>query len=254
MPARRAAEPATSASEEDETVTRAAAIDPAIFKAYDVRGIYPTELNDEAAYRIARALVRFLGAERVAVGRDMRVSSPALAAALIRGITEQGADAINLGLTTTDELYFAVGKFNYPAGVMITASHNPRQYNGFKACREQAIAMSSASGLNDIRDLALKGDFPKPEDTGRIIRRDVTDEYIDHALSFVDVNKIKPLKIVADAGNGMAGMILPRVFQHLPCELVPLYFELDGNFPNHPASPIEPQNMVDLQKAVRDNH
>ncbi len=228
-------------------------INPHIFAAYDVRGIYPTEVNEEAAYRFGRALVLYLKPAQVAVGRDMRVSSPALAEALIRGITDQGADAIDLGLTTTDELYFAVGKFNYPAGVMITASHNPKQYNGFKTCREQAIALSSATGLNDIRDLVLKGDFPRPEDTGRVIRRDVTDDYINHALSFIDINKIKPLKIAADAGNGMAGMILPRVFQRLPCQLIPLYFELDGNFPNHPASPIEPQNMVDLQKAVRDN-
>ncbi|HLV98826.1 MAG TPA: phosphomannomutase/phosphoglucomutase [Ktedonobacterales bacterium] len=229
-------------------------INPHIFAAYDVRGIYPTEINEEAAYRFGRALVVYLKPAQVAVGRDMRLSSPALAEAMLRGITDQGADAIDLGLTTTDELYFAVGKFNYPAGVMITASHNPKQYNGFKTCREQAIALSSASGLNDIRDLVLKKEFPDPEAAGRVIRRDVTDDYISHALSFIDAHKIKPLKIAADAGNGMAGMILPRVFKSLPCQLVPLYFELDGNFPNHPASPIEPQNMVDLQKAVRDNH
>ncbi len=229
-------------------------INPHIFGAYDVRGIYPSELNEEVAYLFGRAFVLYLKPLQVAVGRDMRLSSPALAEALIRGITDQGADAIDLGLTTTDELYFAVGKFNYPAGVMITASHNPKQYNGFKTCREEAIALSSASGLNDIRDLVLKNEFPKPEAPGRIIRRDVTEDYIDHALSFIDVSKIKPLKIAADAGNGMAGMILPRVFKRLPGQLIPLYFDLDGNFPNHPASPIEPQNMVDLQRAVRDNH
>jgi phosphomannomutase len=235
-------------------MTTPTSLNPHIFGAYDVRGIYPTELNEDAAYRFGRAVVMYLKPVQVAIGRDMRVSSPALAEAMIRGITDQGADAIDLGLTTTDELYFAVGKFNYPAGVMITASHNPKQYNGFKTCRENAIALSSASGLNDIRDIALKGEFPTPEAPGRVIRRDVTEDYINHALSFIDLNKIKPLKIAADAGNGMAGMILPRVFDRLPCELVPLYFELDGNFPNHPASPIEPQNMVDLQKAVRDNH
>ncbi len=229
-------------------------INPHIFGAYDVRGIYPSEINEEAAYRFGRALVLYLKPSQVAVGRDMRLSSPELAEAMMRGITEQGADAIDLGLTTTDELYFAVGKFNYPAGVMITASHNPKQYNGFKTCRENAIALSSTAGLNDIRDLVLKDNFPTPEAAGRIIRRDVTEDYINHALGFIDVNKIKPLKIAADAGNGMAGMILPRVFDRLPCQLVPLFFELDGNFPNHPASPIEPQNMVDLQKAVRDNH
>ena len=229
-------------------------INPNIFGAYDVRGIYPTAMNEESAYRYGRALVLFLNPTQVAVGRDMRLSSPALAEALMRGVTDQGADAIDLGMTTTDELYFAVGKFNYPAGVMITASHNPKQYNGIKTCREQAIALSSATGLNDIRDLMLKGDFPKPEAPGRVIRRDVTEDYIDHALSFIDVSTIKPLKIAVDAGNGMAGMSIPRVFKRLPCQLVPLYFELDGNFPNHPASPIEPENMVDLQKAVRENH
>jgi phosphomannomutase len=229
-------------------------INPNIFKAYDVRGIYPTEINEEAAYLYGRALVTYLKPTQVAVGRDMRLSSPALAEALMRGITEQGADAIDLGQTTTDELYFAVGKFNYPAGVMITASHNPKQYNGIKTCREQAIALSSETGLNDIRDLMLKNKFPTPETPGRIIRHDVTDEFVNHALSFIDVSKIKPLKIAADAGNGMAGMILPRVFKKLPCQLVPLYFELDGNFPHHPASPIEPENMVDLQRAVREQH
>jgi phosphomannomutase len=229
-------------------------INPLIFKAYDVRGIYPTEMNEEAAYRYGRALVRYLDAAQVAVGHDMRLSSPALAEALMRGVTDQGADAIDLGLTTTDELYFAVGKFNYPAGVMITASHNPKEYNGIKTCREQAIALSSATGLNDIRDLLLKNEFPTPGAPGRAIRRDVTGDYVDHALSFIDVSKIKPLKIAIDAGNGMAGMIIPRVFKKLPCQLIPLYFELDGNFPHHPASPIEPENMVDLQHAVREHH
>ncbi len=235
-------------------MTTPTSINPNIFKAYDVRGIYPTEMNEEAAYAFGRALVLYLHPTQVAVGRDMRLSSPALAEAVIRGITDQGADAIDLGLTTTDELYFAVGKFNYSAGVMITASHNPKHYNGIKVCREQAIAMSSTTGLNDIRDLMFKGDFPAPEALGRRIRHDVTEDYVDHALSFIDVSKLKPLKIVVDAGNGMAGMIIPRVFKRLPCQLIPLYFDLDGNFPNHPASPIEPENMVDLQKAVREHH
>ncbi len=235
-------------------MTMPTTINPAIFKAYDVRGIYPTEINEDAAYAYGRALVRYLDVPQVAVGRDMRLSSPALAEALIRGVTDQGADAIDLGLTTTDELYFAVGKFNYPAGVMITASHNPKQYNGIKTCREHAIALSSATGLNDIRDLMLKGTFPAPSEQGRVIRLDVTQDYVDHALSFIDTSKIKPLKVVIDAGNGMAGMMMPRVFKKLPAQLIPLYFELDGSFPNHPASPIEPENMVDLQKAVREHH
>ena len=221
-------------------------IDPAIFKAYDVRGIYGQDLTDEIAYRIGRAAALYLQVPEIAVGRDMRLSSPQLAAAIIQGITDQGVNAIDLGMTTTDELYFAVGKFNYAAGVMITASHNPGKYNGMKFCRAQAFPISLESGLADIRDLAIRGEFPEPSNKGQVIQRDVTEEYISHALSFIDVNKIKPLKVVIDAGNGMAGLVMPRVFEHLPCTLIPLYFELDGNFPNHPASPIEPESMEDL--------
>jgi len=227
-------------------------IDPSIFKAYDIRGIYGETLTDEIAYRIGRAAAQYLNVPEIAVGRDMRLSSPQLAAALIRGITDQGVNAIELGMTTTDELYFAVGKFNYPAGAMITASHNPGKYNGVKFCRAQAFPISLDTGLGDIRDLAISGNFTEPAHKGQATQRDVTDDYVQHALSFIDVSKVKPLKVVVDAGNGMAGMILPRVFQHLPCTLIPLYFELDGNFPNHPASPIEPENIVDLQKKVRE--
>ena len=223
---------------------------PDIFKAYDVRGIYPSEINDEEAELIGRALVQHLKAPQVAVGRDMRISSPALAQALIRGITAQGADAVDLGLTATDELYFAVGKFDYPAGVMITASHNPGPYNGLKFCREQAIPISSETGLDEMRDLILNGKLEAPGPAGQVIHRDVLDDYINHVFSFIDVATIKPLKIAVDAGNGMAGMTIPRVFQRLPCELVPLYFELDGTFPNHPASPIEPENTAELRRTV----
>ena len=227
-------------------------IDPAIFKAYDIRGIYGQDLTDDIAYRIGRAAAQYLNVSEIAVGRDMRLSSPQLAAALIRGITDQGVNAVELGMTTTDELYFAVGKFNFPAGVMITASHNPGKYNGMKFCRAQAYPISLESGLADIRDLAISGNYAEPARKGQVIQKDVLDDFVQHALSFIDVSKIKPLKVVIDAGNGMAGLIMPRVFSHLPCELVPLYFDLDGSFPNHQASPIEPENMEDLQKKVRE--
>ncbi len=227
-------------------------VDPGIFKAYDVRGVYGENLTDEVAYRIGRAAAQYLDVPEIAVSRDMRLSSPALAAALIRGITDQGVNAIDLGMTTTDALYFAVGKFNYPAGVMITASHNPGKYNGMKFCRAQAFPISLESGLAEIRDLTISGNFVEPGKKGEVIHRDITEDYINHVLSFIDISKIRPLKVVIDAGNGMAGMIIPRVFEHLPCELIPLYFELDGNFPHHPASPIEPENMVDVQKKVRE--
>ena len=226
-------------------------VDPEIFHAYDIRGIFGETLTDDVAYRIGRAAAQYLHVPEIAVGRDMRTSSPQLAAALLRGITDQGVNAIDLGMTTTDGLYFAVGKFNFSAGVMITASHNPGKYNGMKFCRAQAFPISLESGLSDIRDLAVSGAYTEPASKGQVIKRDITDDYVKHALSFIDVSRIRPLKVVIDAGNGMAGMIMPRVFQHLPCELVPLYFELDGTFPNHPASPIEPENMVDVQKKVR---
>src|SRR5688500_4135030 len=192
-----------------------------LFKAYDVRGVVPDELTPEVAYKIGRALVASLRPEEVAVGRDMRVSGPAIAGALIDGIRDQGADVADLGLVSTDALYFAVGKYGYPAGVMVTASHNPPEYNGLKICREEARALSLDTGLAEIRDLTLTGDFPAPADgrRGAVQERDVLDAYAEHMLSLVDTGKIKPLKVAIDAGNGMAGATVPRVFRHLPCEV-----------------------------------
>ncbi len=230
--------------------TRDSTIHPDIFKAYDVRGVYGESLTEEAVYRIGRATALYLNVLEIAVCRDMRVSSPQLAAAAIRGITDQGVNVIDCGLTTTDELYFIVGYYNYPAGMMITASHNPRQYNGVKFCRAQAYPISLDTGLAAIRDLAIEGNFPEPARKGSVTHRDATDDYIKHALSYIDVSKIRPLKVVVDASNGMAGMVMPRVFEHLPAHLYPLYFELDGTFPNHSPSPIEPENLVALQKKV----
>jgi phosphomannomutase len=232
--------------------TSHAQIEPSIFKAYDVRGVYGQDLTDEIAYRIGRAAAQYLNVNEIAVGRDMRVSSPQIAAALIRGITDQGVNVVDLGMLTTDGLYFAVGKFNYPAGAMVTASHNPGKYNGIKFCRDQARPISQDTGLAEMRDIAISGDFTELQNKGTVTKRDVIDAYVNHALSFIDGSKLKPLKVAIDAGNGMAGLIMPRVFEKLPCELVPLYFELDGTFPHHPASPIEPENMVDLQKLVRE--
>ena len=228
-----------------------ASINLDIFKTYDIRGIYPDELDEPTAERIGRAFVDFLGVKSVAVGRDMRVSSQPLFEAFARGVTTQGADVIDLGLTSTDELYFAVGKFGFPAGAMITASHNPKEYNGFKLCREQAIALSADTGVFAIRDLVARGTFAAVQAPGRVSRREVLPDFVDHCLSFVDVRNIKPLRIVVDTGNGMGGLIVPAVFKRLPLEVVPLYFELDGTFPNHPASPIEAENMADVQSAVR---
>lgn len=222
----------------------------ALFKAYDVRGIAPDELTPEIAYRVGRALVVYLGAKNVCVGRDMRVSSPLLAASLIDGVLDQGADVTDIGLISTDGLYFAVGRFGFDAGVMVTASHNPGEYNGFKLCRSEARPLSMDEGIGEIRDLVLRNAFPTPERPGTRFERDVTRDFVDHALSFIDIDAVRPLKIAVDAGNGMAGRIVPLVFERLPCTLIPLYFELDGTFPNHEANPIEPENIRDLQRVV----
>ena len=227
-------------------------ITPDLFKSYDVRGIYPAQINDEVAYQIGRCFVPLVGAKRIVVGRDMRPSGENLFQAFARGATEAGADVLYIGKVSTDALYFAVGKYGFDGGVMITASHNPAQYNGMKFTRAAAEAISLDTGLATIRDQILSGNLPpKAERLGTISERDILDEFAEHCLSFIDVSKIKPFKVAIDAGNGMAGETVPRVFKHLPCEVIPLYFELDGSFPNHPASPIEPENMIDLQAAVK---
>jgi phosphomannomutase len=222
----------------------------ALFKAYDVRGLAPDELTPEIAYAIGRAAVASLKLDNVAVGRDMRISGPALSAALIDGIRDQGADVTDIGLVSTDALYFVVGRFGYSAGVMVTASHNPAKYNGFKICREEARALSLSTGLAEIRDVVLQGQPPINGRRGALKRQDRLDAYVDHVLGLVDVAKIRPLKIAVDAGNGMAGLTIPQTFKHLPCTIVPLYFELDGTFPNHEANPLEPENIEKLQQVV----
>jgi len=196
------------------TETSNAASIGSLFKAYDVRGIVPSELTPDLAYRTGRALVLYLGADQVAVGRDMRLSGESLSGALIDGIRDQGADVVDFGLVSTDALYFAVGKFGFPAGIMITASHNPPEYNGFKICREEARALSLEEGIGQIRDLVIANQFNDPGDgrRGDLQQRDALDAYADHVLGLIDLTKIKPLKVVVDAGNGMAGETVPRVF------------------------------------------
>ncbi|MCX2727551.1 phosphoglucosamine mutase [Thermomicrobium sp. 4228-Ro] len=224
-----------------------------VFKAYDIRGIYPDELDEELAYRIGRAFALFLRPRQVVVGRDMRVSSPALADAIIRGLLDQGVDVTNVGLVSTDALYFAVGNYRFDGGVMVTASHNPPEYNGFKLCREEAQALSLDTGIAEIRDLVVQGDFPEPERRGTLTERDILDDFAQHVLSFIDPNVIKPFTIAVDAGNGMGGLIAPKVLGRLPVRIIPLYFELDGRFPNHVPNPIEPENVRDVQRAIREH-
>ncbi|MEA2786181.1 MAG: phosphomannomutase, partial [Candidatus Eremiobacteraeota bacterium] len=230
--------------------------DTSIFKSYDVRGIVGTQLTPEVAYWIGRAFVQALGRTNICIGRDMRPSGDALLEALTRGATDAGADVTHIGLISTDALYFAVGHYGFDGGVMITASHNPAQYNGLKFCRDQAQAISLDTGLGDVRDLALSGDFTDPGRKGTVGSREILDDFGKHCVSFIrDVAKIKPYKIAIDAGNGMAGLTVPYVFKYLPqCEVIPLFFELDGTFPNHPASPIEDENKLALRKAVLENH
>ena len=221
-----------------------------LFKAYDVRGVYPAEINPEIAYSIGRAFVIYLKPKQVVVGRDMRLSSPVLASALIDGIRDQGADVCDIGLVSTDSLYFAVGKYGFEAGVMVTASHNPSEYNGFKFCRAEARPLSMDEGIGEIRDLVLSGGFARPTKRGKLLSKDILPEFANHVLSMIDISVLNPMTIVVDAGNGMGGRIVPIVFKDLPIKLVPLYFELDGRFPNHPANPIEPENTRDLKRAI----
>ena len=220
-----------------------------IFKAYDIRGEYPSELDEEVARRIGGAFVTFLGADRIVVGRDMRISSPSLARAFADGAASAGATVLDAGEVSTDALYFASGRLDLP-GAMFTASHNPARYNGLKLCRKQAAPIGIESGLEDIRALAEK-DVPA-NGAGAAETIDVLPEYAAHCRRFVDAERLRPLKIAIDAGNGMAGKTVPLVFSELPFEVTPLFFELDGTFPNHPANPIEPENLVDLQRAVTD--
>ena len=228
-------------------------IDESIFKAYDIRGVYPDSLNEDVARDVGRAFVNYLGlsGSRVVVARDMRLSGEALEQAFIEGVTQAGADVLDLGPISTDALYFAVGHLEEPGGAMITASHNPKEYNGFKLCREEAIALSGEHGIGQIRDLIISGKLPPPaEHTGSAEQSDISEDYAKHCLTFINTEGLRPLKIVVDAGNGMAGKMLPPIFEKLPFEYVPMYFELDGSFPNHPPNPIEPENMKELQERV----
>jgi phosphomannomutase len=223
----------------------------AIFKAYDVRGLVPEQLDDTLARATGRAYVRIVGATTVVVGHDMRASSPGMAGAFADGATEAGADVILVGLASTDQLYFASGHLGHP-GVMFTASHNPAQYNGIKMCRANAVPIGVDTGLAEIRDAVAAGDTPVAAGQGTISHHDVLDAYAAHLLSLAPVAG-RRLKVVVDAGNGMAGHTAPAVFDRLGddrVELVPMYFELDGTFPNHEANPIDPDTLVDLQARV----
>ena len=227
---------------------------PAIFKAYDIRGLVDSEITPDFTFATGVAFARFLQQERepgsVVIGEDMRPSSPVLADAFSAGVTSQGLDVNRIGLASTDMLYFASGKLNLP-GAMFTASHNPAEYNGIKLCLSGARPIGKESGLLAIENFVRQGSPMYIRSMGVAKEVEMLTDYVDYLLSLVDISEMRRLKIVVDAGNGMAGYTAPAIFERLNVELIPLYFELDGTFPNHEANPIDPKNLRDLQKAVK---
>ena len=223
-----------------------------IFKAYDIRGVVPDEIDEGVAEAVGAAFATMTGASSLVIVHDMRTSSEPLAAALARGATRAGADVVDGGLGSTDMLYYASGSLGIP-GAMVTASHNPARYNGIKLCRAGAKPVGQDSGLAELRQMASAGEASAAASSGTVTSQDLLSGYAGYLNKLVDLSAIRPLKVAVDAGNGMAGHTVPRVFAGLPIEVVPLYFELDGNFPNHEANPIDPANLADLQQAVRES-
>jgi phosphomannomutase len=226
-----------------------------LVKAYDVRGVVPDQWDETLAELFGAAFVQVTGASAIVTGHDMRPTSPGLSRAFARGAAARGVDVTEIGLCSTDQLYYASGALDLP-GAMFTASHNPAQYNGIKMCRAGAAPVGQDTGLAEIRELVERwSETGAPESaasTGAITQRDTLEDYAAHLLSLVDLATIRPLKVVVDAGNGMGGHTVPTVFSGLPLDTVPMYFELDGTFPNHEANPLDPANIVDLQKRVRE--
>jgi phosphomannomutase len=228
-------------------------LDPKVFKAYDVRGIYGEDLDEEGAYAIGRAYVDEFAPTRIAVGRDMRVHAPAMAAAVVRGAVDAGADVLDIGMVGTEMLYFTVGELGLDGGIAVTASHNPKEYTGMKIVRGGALPVGGESGLLEVRDRALAG-FGKARGGGTVEELDVYPRFVERVLSFVDVDAIRPLRVVIDAANGMAGAMLPPVLERLPIDAVRYYFEPDGTFPNHEPNPLLPENREFIIRAAREEH
>jgi len=226
-------------------------LNPDIFKAYDIRGVYPNDIDEATAKAIGSAFAVYLGSREIAVGYDMRLSSPSLKAAFVEGVTEQGVDVTDYGMLSTDMMYFAVASGNHSGGAQITASHNPKQYNGMKLVREGAFPLSGEAGINDIRDLITNGEVPAPSSKrGVVTNRSTIDPYVEHVMSFIDPTVIKPFNVVLDAGSGTAAIAGPRCFDRLPCRTTKLCFEIDGNFPNHEANPLIEENRRDITEEV----
>jgi phosphomannomutase len=229
------------------------ALDPKVFKAYDIRGIYPAELDEEGARAIGRAYVEQFEPKAIVVGRDMRLSSPSMQEGFVRGAGEAGADVLEIGMIGTEMLYHAVGELGLDGGATITASHNPKEYTGAKIVRRGALPVGADSGLLEIRDRALSlQDMPQYQAPGRVEKRDVYPGFVDKVLSFIDPSAVRPLRVVIDAANGMAGAMLPPILERLPVEAVPCFFEPDGNFPNHEPNPLLPENREFIVAKVRE--
>jgi phosphomannomutase len=227
-------------------------LDPKIFKAYDIRGIYPDELDEAGAYAIGRAYVDEFEPRSIAVGRDMRLSSPPMAEAAMRGAAEAGADVLDIGMVGTEMVYFAVGDLELEGGIMVTASHNPKEYTGMKIVRRGALPVGGDSGLLDIRTRAMAiDDVSRGQTLGHVRQEDIWPRWVDAVLSFIDVEAVKPLRVVVDAANGMGGVMLPPVLERLPIKTVPYFFEPDGTFPNHEPNPLLPENREFIIEQVR---
>jgi phosphomannomutase len=224
-------------------------VNPGIFKAYDIRGIYPTDLNEDAAYAIGRAFVTFLEAKQVLVGRDMRLSGPQIFDAVTRGIMDQGADVVNIGMVSTDQYYFACSELKLP-GMMVTASHNPKQYNGFKMVRQMPYLLSGDQGIQDLRRIVENDAYASAARAGSMSEVDLSEQFVEAVLKLIDVSALEHLKVVADTGNGMVGPILQRVYARLPVELIGLYLDPDGSLPNHGLDPLQPENRAELERRV----
>ncbi|PYR33379.1 MAG: phosphomannomutase/phosphoglucomutase [Acidobacteria bacterium] len=226
-------------------------INPDIFKAYDVRGVYPGEVNEEAARGIGAAFVAYLQAKRIAVGRDMRLSSPAIASAFVDGASAQGAEIVDYGMIPTDMLYFAVARDGHDGGVQVTASHNPKQYNGMKMVRQEAFPLSGEAGLLEIREMLQRNSVPPPAASrGQVTAKNVLEAYVEHVMSFIDPAVIRPFNVVLDAGSGMGGLVAPKLFERLPCRTTRLCFTIDGTFPTHEANPLIEENRRDIVERV----
>jgi phosphomannomutase len=229
------------------------ALDPKVFKAYDVRGLYPSELDEEGAYAIGRAYGEHFEPKRIAVGRDMRLSSPSMAEAVARGAADAGVDVVDIGLVGTEMVYFAVGELGLDGGIAVTASHNPKEYTGMKIVRRGALPVGGDSGLLDVRDRALALSGPVRGQTPDVARKhDVYPAFVEKVLSFVDLAAMKPLRVVVDAANGMAGAMLPPLLERLPVEAVRCYFEPDGSFPNHEPNPLLEENRAFIVAKVKE--